>query len=99
MSESEMQLLWRSSHISGGNAAYVEELYEKYLRDPAEVSEEWRSYFDGLPVQEGSYSADMSHSTIREHFLLVAKNQSRVVPIYWRLGATPRGHALRHQSL
>ena len=48
MSESEMQLLWRSSHISGGNAAYVEELYEKYLRDPAEVSEEWRSYFDGF---------------------------------------------------
>ena len=81
MSESEMQLLWRSSHISGGNAAYAEQLYEKYLRDPSQVSEEWRSYFDGLPVQEGNYSADISHSTIREHFLLLAKNQSRSVPV------------------
>ena len=81
MSESEMQLLWRSSHISGGNAAYAEQLYEKYLRDPSQVSEEWRSYFDGLPVQEGNYSTDISHSTIREHFLLLAKNPSRSVPV------------------
>ncbi len=28
---------------SGGNAAYVEELYELYLHDPNAVPEEWRT--------------------------------------------------------
>ena len=31
MQESSMELLWRSSHIAGGNATYVEDLYESYL--------------------------------------------------------------------
>jgi len=26
-----------TSHLSGGNAAYVEDLYEAYLKDPNEV--------------------------------------------------------------
>ena len=34
MQESSMELLWRSSHIAGGNATYVEDLYESYLKDP-----------------------------------------------------------------
>ena len=34
MQESVMQRMWNSAHLSGGNAAYVEELYELYLHDP-----------------------------------------------------------------
>ncbi|WP_362904959.1 2-oxoglutarate dehydrogenase E1 subunit family protein, partial [Corynebacterium striatum] len=26
--------MWNSGYLSGGNAAYVEELYELYLHDP-----------------------------------------------------------------
>ncbi|PXY11781.1 hypothetical protein CKF62_13650, partial [Corynebacterium striatum] len=29
-----MQRMWNSGYLSGGNAAYVEELYELYLHDP-----------------------------------------------------------------
>jgi 2-oxoglutarate dehydrogenase E1 component len=32
----------------GANAVYIAEVYEKYLNDPANVSEEWREYFEGL---------------------------------------------------
>ena len=32
--------------FSGGNAAYIEDLYERYLADPASVSSEWRAWFD-----------------------------------------------------
>jgi len=32
MHESKMEQMWRSGHISGGNASYVEELYEKTHR-------------------------------------------------------------------
>ena len=61
MQESVMQRMWESAHLSGGNAAYVEELYELYLHDPNAVPEEWRTYFQKLP-SGGSASADVSHS-------------------------------------
>ncbi|MFT7468492.1 MAG: 2-oxoglutarate dehydrogenase E1 component, partial [Candidatus Pseudothioglobus sp.] len=81
MQESKMEQLWRSGHISGGNAAYVEELYEKYLEDPSDVPDQWRSYFETLPMVEGAMAPDISHSTVRDHFLLLSKNQSRVTPV------------------
>ena len=81
MEDSIMEQMWRSGHISGGNASYVEDLYEKYLEDPTELPDQWRSYFDTLPLVEGTLTADISHSTVRDHFLLLSKNQSRVTPI------------------
>lgn len=50
MQESVMQRMWNSAYLSGGNAAYVEELYELYLHDPNAVPEEWRTYFQKLPA-------------------------------------------------
>jgi 2-oxoglutarate dehydrogenase E1 component len=75
-----MQRMWESAHLSGGNAAYVEELYELYLHDPNAVPEEWRTYFQKLPA-DGSTATDVSHSTIRDHFVLLAKNQRRAQPV------------------
>lgn len=80
MQESVMQRMWESAHLSGGNAAYVEELYELYLHDPNAVPEEWRTYFEKLPA-DGGAGTDISHSTIREHFVLLAKNQRRAQPV------------------
>ncbi len=37
-----------STPLYGGNADYLEGLYEQYLADPGAVSQQWRSYFDGL---------------------------------------------------
>lgn len=81
MVESIMERMWRSGHISAGNASYVEELYEKYLEDPSEVPDQWRSYFETLPMVEGKSAPDISHSTVKDHFLLLSKNQARVVPV------------------
>ena len=36
------------SHFFSGNTAFVEDVYERYLEDPASVSVEWRQYFDAL---------------------------------------------------
>ena len=80
MQESVMQRMWDSAHLSGGNAAYVEELYELYLHDPNAVPEEWRTYFQKLPT-DGSAATDVSHSTIRDHFVLLAKNSRRAQPV------------------
>ncbi|MBL4607206.1 MAG: 2-oxoglutarate dehydrogenase E1 component [Pseudomonadales bacterium] len=69
------------SHLGGGNAAYIEELFDSYLGDPNSVSEEWRTYFDKLPRYEGNTSEDVPHSTVRDHFLYLAKNKSRAQPL------------------
>ncbi|MFT5721633.1 MAG: 2-oxoglutarate dehydrogenase E1 component [Motiliproteus sp.] len=75
MHEGIMELMWSSSHLSGGNLAYVEDLYETYLRDPNEVSPEWREEFDRLPRVQETVTQDIPHSIVREHFLYLSKNQ------------------------
>ena len=35
-----------STYLFGGNAPYVEEMYENYLANPGSVPETWRDYFD-----------------------------------------------------
>ena len=58
MHEQTMEQLWKTSQLAGGNVAYIEELFETYLRDPNEVSEEWRNYFDQLPRIDENTSTD-----------------------------------------
>ncbi|ROS04788.1 2-oxoglutarate dehydrogenase E1 component [Sinobacterium caligoides] len=77
MQESIMELLWSSSHISGGNSAYVEDLYEQYLLDPNSVPEDWRTYFEKLPRVEGVVNQDTPHSPVVEHFELLGKSRLR----------------------
>jgi 2-oxoglutarate dehydrogenase complex dehydrogenase (E1) component-like enzyme len=47
-----------------GNAAYLEELYEQFLDDPAAVPEPWRSQFAGCSQPPAGESADVVHSRI-----------------------------------
>jgi 2-oxoglutarate dehydrogenase E1 component len=74
-----MELLWRSSHIAGGNATYVEDLYESYLMDPNAVPEQWREYFDKLPQVESDILQieDVPHSVIRDRFAQISKMRVR----------------------
>jgi 2-oxoglutarate dehydrogenase E1 component len=60
-----------SSTLFGSNAPFIEELYERYLADPASVDGEWRSYFDEL--RDGS--ADVAHTPVIESFIELAKNK------------------------
>ncbi|HLY53824.1 MAG TPA: 2-oxoglutarate dehydrogenase E1 component, partial [Steroidobacteraceae bacterium] len=39
--------------LYGGNADFLDALYEQFLRDPASVEERWRSYFTGLAAGAG----------------------------------------------
>ena len=47
-----------SSQLAGGNADYVESLYDAWLADAASVSAEWASYFETF---KGRQSGDVSH--------------------------------------
>ncbi len=35
--------------LSGGNAGFIEDLYEQYLRDPSSLNSAWVEYFKPLP--------------------------------------------------
>jgi 2-oxoglutarate dehydrogenase E1 component len=73
-----MEQLWQTSHLQGGNLAYVEQLFETYLSDPNAVPEEWRSYFDKLPSVDGYKGQDVIHSSIREQFAYISRNQRKL---------------------
>ncbi len=57
--ESLIKQFLKSSQLSGGNAAYIEELYEQYLLDPNSIPSQWKSYFEGF---QGA--GDVPHSAV-----------------------------------
>ena len=75
MQESLMELFQRTSHISGGNAAYVEELYEAYLQDSNSIPTQWREYFEKLPKVNGAF--DVRHSEIIDYFEQIGRTRAR----------------------
>ena len=63
------------SHTSGGHLSYLEDLYESYLQDPDSISEEWKTYFNDLPFQNGSQK-DSSHLDVIKHFQNVSRRSA-----------------------
>ncbi len=71
-----MQQFRSNSYLFGGNAPYVEEMYEAYLDNPGSVPDNWRNYFDALqnvPATDGSESRDVAHAPVVESFAQRAK--------------------------
>ncbi|CAM8632435.1 SucA 2-oxoglutarate dehydrogenase complex, dehydrogenase (E1) component, and related enzymes [Oxalobacteraceae bacterium] len=71
-----MQQYFSNSYLFGGNAPYVEELYEAYLLNPGSVPENWRSYFDAMqhvPAVDGSDRPDVPHASVIASFAERAK--------------------------
>jgi 2-oxoglutarate dehydrogenase E1 component len=65
-----------STYLFGGNAPYVEEMYENYLANPGSVPETWRDYFDALqhvPAGDGSSAKDVPHLPVINAFAQRAK--------------------------
>ncbi|WP_108125343.1 2-oxoglutarate dehydrogenase E1 component [Saccharospirillum mangrovi] len=74
MQNGTMEELWSSSHLSGGNQTYLDEMYEAYLADPNSVPEQWRAVFDKLPNINDQVTTDTPHGPVRDHFMLLAKS-------------------------
>lgn len=80
MHEGVMKAWLESSHLGGGNMAYVDELYESYLAEPTSVGDEWREFFAKLPKIDG-VELESRHSDIRQQFVELAKNKHREVVV------------------
>ncbi|MFZ5568697.1 MAG: 2-oxoglutarate dehydrogenase E1 component [Pseudomonadota bacterium] len=80
MSESKAASVYQTyrdnTYLFGGNAPYVEEMYENYLANPGSVPDNWRDYFDALqhvPAVDGSNSKDIPHLPVINAFAERAK--------------------------
>lgn len=80
MHEGVMKAWLESSHLGGGNMAYVDELYESYLAEPTSVGDEWREFFAKLPKIDG-VDLETRHSDVRQQFAELAKNKHREVVV------------------
>ena len=72
-----MQQSLSNSYLFGGNAPYVEELYEAYLDNPGSVPDNWRAYFDAMqhvPAVDGSSKPDVAHASVIASFAERAKH-------------------------
>src|ERR687884_637811 len=73
-----------NSYLFGGNAPYVEEMYENYLADPTSVPEMWREYFDALqhvPAVDGTNAKDVPHLPVVNAFAERAKQGPSTVTV------------------
>lgn len=64
----DLEQKYRTSHLSGLNAGWVEQLYEDYLDDPESVPGHWRQQFDEL--LDGS-AEDTRHRQIAARFAVL----------------------------
>ncbi len=65
-----------NTYLFGGNAPYVEEMYENYLANPGSVPDTWRDYFDALqhvPAVDGTNARDVPHLPVVNAFAERAK--------------------------
>ncbi|MDX1625613.1 MAG: 2-oxoglutarate dehydrogenase E1 component [Wenzhouxiangellaceae bacterium] len=70
----ELQKKYRTSHLSGLNAAFVEELYEAWLDDPESVPGKWRDTFSEILDGTGE---DTRHRSVLARFEALGRESGR----------------------
>ena len=72
-----MKSFQTNSYLFGGNAPYIEEMYENYLSNPGSVPDQWRAWFDQMqhvPASDGNpQTNDIAHAPIVQSFAERAK--------------------------
>jgi 2-oxoglutarate dehydrogenase E1 component len=47
-SSQDNNIFKKTSFLAGNNSAFIEELYSEYLKNPNELPDSWKEFFDGL---------------------------------------------------
>lgn len=70
-----LELLRTTSALSGGNAAFIEDLYERFLQDPNSVDEAWRARFESILKDSANEAPDIPHGPVRSNFARLAREK------------------------
>ncbi|MEJ2534512.1 MAG: 2-oxoglutarate dehydrogenase E1 component, partial [Gammaproteobacteria bacterium] len=73
---STVERLYRSSHLNGVNASYIEAWYEEWLQQPDSVPAAWRELFESM--QEDP-AAEQGRLEVEEHFRQLARLDGRAL--------------------
>lgn len=89
MQNNSKQVFERNTELGATNISYIEELYEKFLQNPDNVSTHWKRYFSDL-VDHQNASSEALLSQIRDKFAEYFKTsgQNFVAP---NNGMSPQG--------
>ena len=71
-----MDDLTSTTLLYGGNAAFVEELYEQFLADPGSVDPAWRDYFSGIAAG----ARDVAHGPVRTRLAEASRRPAVAAP-------------------
>ena len=80
MQDSLLEIMRSTGHLSGSNAAYVEDLYESFLVDAESVPVQWKDFFQSLAAANDEEGPDVSHAAIENEFKTLGK-ASRFAPV------------------
>jgi 2-oxoglutarate dehydrogenase E1 component len=75
-----MKHMQNNSYLFSTNAAFVEEQYAIFLRDPSAVSADWRAFFSELAVNGETPENEVDHQSIREEFKRLARQPQAITP-------------------
>ena len=87
-----------TSFLYGGNAAYVEQLYARYERDPKSVDADWQDFFSGLKDEPGGAVAEAEGPAWRRPDWPIAANGELVSALDgdWRAVETLLGDKIKN---
>jgi 2-oxoglutarate dehydrogenase E1 component len=70
-----LELFRVSGALYGGNAAFIEDLYERWLNDPESVDLTWRERFEAMRGQAANEppGLEIPHGPVRENFARLAQ--------------------------
>lgn len=66
-----MTTRWADSYLFGGNADFMEELYDQYLIDPSSIDSSYKKYFDSLQQRDGILDVPQGH--VKERFIAITE--------------------------
>ena len=89
-----MKKLQHQSYLSGGNAAFIEELYSKYLQNENDVDENWRTWFSEL--RNGELTPDQDHLAIQEQLKTAVMNRRSSTP---GVSSAPQEHQIKQVAV
>ncbi len=74
-----MQELWNSSQLNSASAAWLEAMYEAYLRNPGGIDVQWRRFFEALPAAKSGNGGngagvETPHDEVRDFFKSITSN-------------------------
>ena len=80
MNKNDMHSLWQGSFLDGGNASWLEAMYESYLEDPCSVDSQWQEYFQNLVNRSTATTVETAHTPIKNYFVQQFLQQGNNTP-------------------